>query len=127
MPVDPATLPGYRPPPEYRPPRRSLSIAVLIALGGASFFFVFFLIARGDPTLTRTFTGVFVAFAALVTLERFYSGYQEDGLLGGLHRVHRPYGNYILGDDVEHFNRYSAAVLFVLIVGAALTGVLQAV
>ncbi|MCC6678754.1 MAG: hypothetical protein IT436_16605 [Phycisphaerales bacterium] len=124
MAVDPATLPGYLPPPPTRPPRRTLSRAILIALGGATFFFAFFAIAAADPSLARAYHTAVALSIAFFALERLYSGFQEDGPLGAIHRLRNPFGNLILGDDIEHTNCYSIAILFALAVGSILSGVL---
>lgn len=126
MPVDPATLPGYQPPPHRPRPRRTWSRAILIFLGGSTFFLVFFLLAASDRALAPAFHATAIAAIVLFSLERLYTGFQEDGPLGALHRLRNPHGNLILGDDVEHTNRYSIALMLVLLVAFVLSGLLAA-
>lgn len=125
MPVDPATLRGYEPPPAPPgSPRRTWFIALLIGLGGSLFFAAFFAIVMGSPSLTRAYYIALVIASGAFTLERLYSGFQEDGILGAVHRVRNPFGNLILGDDIEHSNRYTIAAVLALGVGAILAGLL---
>lgn len=125
MPVDPATLRGYEPPPAPPgPPRRTWFIALLIGLGGSLFFGVFFALAMGSPSLIRAYYIALVIACGALTLERLYSGLQEDGILGAVHRMRNPFGNLMLGDDIEHTNRYTIAAAFALFIGGVLAGVL---
>lgn len=126
MPVDPATLPGYRPPDPTPAPRRTWARAALILLGGSAFFGLFFAIARGDPALTRAYLAVYFTALGILLLARAYFGYQEDGLLGAGDFLRRPFGGPLMGDDVERTNRYSVAVSLVMVLGAILAGVLLA-
>ena len=125
MPVDPATLPGYRPPDPTPAPRRTWARAALILFGGSAFFGLFFAIAKGDPALTRAYSAVYFTALGIFFLARAHLGYQEDGLLGAADYLRRPFGSFLMGDDVVRTNRYSVAVSLVMALGAILAGVLM--
>lgn len=114
VPIDPATLRGYRPPEEPKPPRdglRGLGIGVF----GTLLLVVCFLWGFDDLAAARFFVGATVIVLVLTTLALIILGYREDGLVGVYYRLSHPLGTFWGGDDRTSWTGLACAWLVMLI------------
>src|SRR6185295_9640976 len=125
VPVDPSQLRSLRkdsPKPMKTPFAPRWLNGWTIALVGTLFFGVFGLAAIGSVPATRGYAACLSLFVAGATLKLAAEGWSEDGFMGMIYRLRRPFGSTLLGEDRQYMTGRWTGVMCVILLAAVLLG-----
>jgi hypothetical protein len=127
MPVDPSQLRSLRkgPPKPTKPSFAERWVnGWTIALVGSLFFGVFGLAAIGSVPATRGYAACLAVLVGGSTFMQAVEGWNEDGFVGMIYRLRRPFGSTLLGEDRQYMTGRWTGVMCVIILAAVFLGYL---